>query len=454
MSDRQLYSWTLSSVLSACRVESYPGKKSNSELQKDEGVPSISGVVPRRISLLGGAEITLRGSAFYPTTEVYIGDKKCNNTIYVSFSEIRCVAPSFEGNHMWQRLKVVNRNATVGYFYDFSYVSPAEAIELEENSDSNQEWSWDSLASVQKLLSKFQKKKISLTPENRSRWRKEALRRNRQRQLDIGLNRDGDDDWSRRESIMNDSITLRYLESINRLETRYPHAVPNAYILFSKLYLAVESYPVDQRGALGELKKAAAIRFLERTWQDDSPADPNRSQLSQFQVLALAWAAVTDTKLYISTIDQQDRIWGLLESLAIIQRAHNDLGEGISFDDSQEPDSPSCAMGTYKRFLEHLDGVHPDVRISVETDVNSGAALSNAAIIEEIRNQHTSLFHQYSSQDRQLIRSGIESTNTHFSQYVDRLRAAVVNRFPNIPRPQLEELTGSLTMEALLDAEE
>lgn len=56
--------------------------------------PEITQISKNKFEASGGEKVTITGSNFYPTTQVYLGDVKATNVTVVSDSEIQCVMPA------------------------------------------------------------------------------------------------------------------------------------------------------------------------------------------------------------------------------------------------------------------------------------------------------------------------------------------------------------------------
>jgi catalase len=144
-----------------------------------------------------------------------------------------------------------------------------------------------------------------------------------------------------------------------------------------------------------------------------------------------------------------------VEALANIQRAHNDGNSAVNFNLFDEQDSPSCADGTFKRLMEHLDLSHPDVNLTV---------IGNDSITSAIREQHRILFESFPEEQRQEIENSFratlevpESQQTYlrvfdpYNRYRRQLVVSVQNVLPSVHQSQIFDLTSRVWMEALLD---
>jgi hypothetical protein len=289
-------------------------------------------------------------------------------------------------------------------------------------------------------------------------WLEDAKARNENRTKNLKAVET--DSWILSENIMKGTITRNYLESINRLELRYPQAVPYARQyseeVLNEIYQTVEKFDATTRGRTGPVKKAAALRYLDRVMTNHEwdriefsgyPWEPNDflidpvSKLSNIEILSLVWLAVHDQAIFTQQSEIEDRLWGLIEAFANIQRAHNDSNGGIEFSVLIVNDAPSCAMGTFKRLIEHLEQSHPDIVFEKN--------IANEMIVRELLLQHQKLFGQITEEQKELIQQGLETQSEAYKNYLAALQSEVLKVAPNIPVQQLEENTNELLMEAL-----
>ncbi len=272
-------------------------------------------------------------------------------------------------------------------------------------------------------------------------------------------------EWGPVETAMNQISSQGMMDSVKRLKRRYPQAIPNALAAFEEAYLmVVNDPPSDFERAL---KQEAAFRFVERVrvnFTQELPTYPYRLSPSDLdlntglniqQFIALAWFAANDTSIFIDPRDVEDRRIGLLDSFAVIQRAHNDHDEdqAILWDELDEEDAPSCFLGTVKRILESLDQVHPDVRLN-------SAPPTRSEVATDIRQQNERIFPSFwlalSEPSREQIRQYVDEANDEieslpqFETYRAQLRHAVRTGSPLIPEELLAEQTNTLAMLALL----
>ncbi len=281
--------------------------------------------------------------------------------------------------------------------------------------------------------------------EQLAEWRAAAEQRNQAR-TQVMRQVQGNNNWHEAETIMNRDTTVRYLESINRLERRYPGAVPQAEQNYREAFSQLHHLKVDGKGASADLKKDAAFRYFDQPKVQDSIG----SGLNNRQVLSLAWAAVQDKSIFSTRLEREDRKWGLLESLANIQRAHNDClaGGAIEWRQTHQADHPSCEVGKFKRLLEHLDQLHPDVQLS--PPLREDRAPSPQIMTDAILEGHRALAHTISVSERRRIASDPTATQA----YRERLIARVREIHPAIQAATLEAHLGADFMEMLFDAEE
>jgi hypothetical protein len=183
------------------------------------------------------------------------------------------------------------------------------------------------------------------------------------------------------------------------------------------------------------------------------------SELNNKEVLALAWAAIQDKDIFPSSQDTEDRQWGLLEALANIQRAHNEDEDGvINWDPEQlredpntgalvpDTDQVSCEVGKFKRLLEHLDGIHPDVRFNSET-------IPSQMVIQAIHDEHLNLAKEIPLSDRQQIAESFHNPADQglYLAYVQRLKERVHSIHSRIPLESLDSHLDADMMESLFN---
>ncbi|MFZ9596097.1 MAG: ankyrin repeat domain-containing protein [Bdellovibrionia bacterium] len=228
-----------------------------------------------------------------------------------------------------------------------------------------------------------------------NRWKNEAKKRQEERHIEqingiqTVLDRSNstqlnpNPSWGAGESIMRLERSHRLTLSVNRLDQRYPSALPNQKYALHALYRSVAEFDPKNDGEK-KLKKAAAIRFLNRVFAEnendfveEQPVlkigksvlltrkreirNP-KTHLSVAQYLALNWYAMNDRSLYPTENDRLNKLWGFIEAAAHIQRAHNDHAEKKGQIEWRVGlDHPSCIQGTFTRLVEHFSDVHPDV---------------------------------------------------------------------------------------------
>ncbi len=290
-------------------------------------------------------------------------------------------------------------------------------------------------------------------------------------------------EWGRAESIMNRPVTQAFVQSMNRLERRYPGAFPQSATYLGEVrsaLLALTPNTSEKR-----LKKEAAFRFLDRVSQSfylDQNRDYSYPMTSYSQapggegnveqVIALVWAAVRDEGVYRTSQEREERKWGLLDSLARIQRAHNEKSDGsIEWSFALAADQPSCQSGTFIRLLESLDHNHPDVRInsvlqSAVDPLNRAAVLaaepSADQVAGDLLGKHREIFPLFlvslNEAEREEFLELAESYEERiqesetYQRYVQALRSAVKADSPAISEHALVQQTGFLSVCALINS--
>ncbi len=291
----------------------------------------------------------------------------------------------------------------------------------------------------------------SPTPAQMSEWRVAAEARISTRNLAIERFQ-GNNTWGVGESIMSRDSAIRYLQSLNRLERRYPSAVPQAEKSFSDVLMQLHLLDVSSRGASAELKKDAAFRYFDQ----HNTIDSLGSGLNSREVLALAWAASKDQAIFSTPQEIEDRTWGLLESLANIQRAHNDClpGGEIQWDPQYGPDSVSCEPGKFKRLVEFLDQQHPDVQLNPRV-----VSPSPAEIAEAVLQAHLDFARTLSASDRHAVTHCFQYPElangkpTACQYYVARLKIKVRETLTEV-EPTLLDAVLAESMESLFERNE
>jgi len=295
-----------------------------------------------------------------------------------------------------------------------------------------------------------------LSNENLLKWTNEAKDRNAKRTAAISIIKEKK--WPDAHNIHRTEIIKNYLESINRLETRYPLAVPNAELAFHQIYEMVETEDVSNRGAEAEAKRQAAIRYLDRVATQhhydhlflytqaefrSHQKDPMPSGLKNTEVLSLGWAAIHDRTVFHSDSEVSDRRWSLIETFALIQRLENLKKGKIHFDYKKEKDKPTCPVGTFTRILEHIDQIHPDVKIN--------SVITNSDISSQIISIHNRIFFDLPINERVKIQTDFSGQGPHYLAYLNQLRDQVHRTAPLIQSEQIEELTNNAMMSTLLE---
>lgn len=118
-------------------------------------------------------------------------------------------------------------------------------------------------------------------------------------------------------------------------------------------------------------RKKVARRCIKRiTDLDDNFIDPS-SKLSMKELLALSFTAIRDNNYHQREIEDAENqfIAGLVE----IQRGYNSS--------DTEKDKPICASGAFNKFIESLQGIHPDCNIQYIT--TETASLKLPIIVRE-----------------------------------------------------------------------
>jgi hypothetical protein len=307
--------------------------------------------------------------------------------------------------------------------------------------------------------------------------------------------------WGQAETAMNDESAVAAVQSINRLDRRYPEVLNQSGRQVRPALDQVRAMVQESAAptALDRHKKAAALRFLERVRIDFThernshglvypyALAPNlrdgRSNLSIQELIALTWRGASDRSLFRTDADFASRKRSLVDTFATIQRAHNDHGENgaIIWDESREPDSPSCYQGTYKRILESLNNHHPDV-VGINTDESAAVAASLAAsernaaaplalgraaspssadISRDIRAVNQDLFPHFfnglTTERQAQLRAIIEAYNpvqmeasADYRNYLQQLRTRVRETSPMISHEAIEAQTNPDAMLAFL----
>jgi hypothetical protein len=293
-------------------------------------------------------------------------------------------------------------------------------------------------------------------------------------------------EWGPAETAMNQASTAAMVDSVNRLERRYPQAFPQSSAAFEELYVAAMN--ARAQNSEKHLQKEAAIRFMDRVrlnFGDDIASGYTmplareggelRVGLHVRQYLSLAWFAVNDAQIF-NEEEVMRRKAGLIESLARIQRAHNDHGPGdaILWDPAAESDAPSCFLGTLKFIFESLNHHHPDVlginpaesAVIAETTAGEvsapggGAMPAMADVSRDVRLENLRLFPIFwatlSEEDQVELEAQIEEYGEEieeldtFKAYLQQLREAVRESLPRVTEEVLIQQTSPHVMLALL----
>jgi hypothetical protein len=306
--------------------------------------------------------------------------------------------------------------------------------------------------------------------------------------------------WGQVETAMNDDSSVAAVESINRLDRRYPQVLNQAAEQIRRALDQVYTMVRDSAASTDKQRhqRAAALRFMDRVnldfaheFNSDGLAynyrlapgyrDP-RSHLTTQELIALVWSAATDRSIFTTAADLDARMRSLVDAFATIQRAHNDHGESgaIIWNEAIEADQPSCYPGTYKRILESLNAQHPDVHGIVPGEAAAFAASvvgsgggsvqssnqspSAAEISRDVQQTNAELFPVYfaglTPARQDALRGVIDAydqdrvaTLPEYQIYLGQLRARVRQISPAITDARLEENTNVEAMIAYIGSE-
>ena len=100
--------------------------------------------------------------------------------------------------------------------------------------------------------------------------------------------------------------------------------------------------------------KRCVIRITDPGYQFSDPD----SHITTKQLLALSFLAISDDQMRTSSFE--DAKAQFIEALYEIQRGYNLSEDGV---DQGGPDRPICCAGTFNKFIEKLQGVHPCCKI-------------------------------------------------------------------------------------------
>lgn len=407
----------------------------------------------------GGTRIYIEGKGFYPEMRVIFGKRRpCLHIEVISMEKLQCIAPPHIGGSQIQEVLLQYPSGAYAES-SWKYRIPERKI------DKIHKRRFDAKKFAQELASQAG---FTLDDNHSQKWKNHMRDREAMRNRSIYCLSEKKH-WQNSESIMRTKFTIQYLRAINRLEQRYPDAATQANTTISQVYQFVESYPTFPTDRLKSLKKEAALRFLDRAltfFRDDVsfryqyPMHSNQDfcllKLNIFQIISLAWEAIHDREIFKTQFDQEDREWGFIDSLATIQRAHNSERNTDAFD-LEESDDPSCSGGIYKRLIEHLDGIHPDVQFYPELfshNYNEGKIeIPDQMIALEIQQQHSRLWSDLDERHRERIRESYLNHSQDSEEYIKQLKARVVSSAPKIPLNQLHHMMNDVFIFSLLEVE-
>ena len=179
--------------------------------------------------------------------------------------------------------------------------------------------------------------------------------------LENNLNEEGEtllDELNGVDSTHTASVHKTVSESALRLQLRYGH-VDEAELqdLLEQATLWMVSIYVE--GEKIEVALRAMVRITDPAYSFSDPT----SGISLRQLLVLVWQAMHDEGNRSGTLADAKQLW--LEALYEIQRGGNLLEGG--FDDQGSEDLMICPAGTFNKFIEKLQSIHPDGQISFIT---------------------------------------------------------------------------------------
>jgi hypothetical protein len=153
------------------------------------------------------------------------------------------------------------------------------------------------------------------------------------------------------------SVHKTVSESALRLKTRYGAKLEGdgLQVTLAAATSWVRALPEELQDPVG--KNAAAKRCIDRIGKS-SFVDP-QSQTKTPELLALTWLAIHDDSQRIGLVEDARNLW--IDGLYEMQRGYNLSAVGV--DDGKKEDRPSCEAGTFNKFIEKLQGVHPDAVI-------------------------------------------------------------------------------------------
>ena len=148
--------------------------------------------------------------------------------------------------------------------------------------------------------------------------------------------------------------------------------------------------------------------------------DPG-SEVTTYQMLALAWAAIHDEAIYNKNETEEvrkdkvkDAERAFLQGLYEIQRGYNFDEKGREMEGGTDKDKEICAAGTFNKIMEKLNGIHPDVKILFITWESL-----NAKLLKVIQEKAAIYLEKNPEKVAAVIKEG------NFSPIADQIKAAV-----------------------------
>jgi len=259
---------------------------------------------------------------------------------------------------------------------------------------------------------------------------------------------------------LNPDVSLRYITSVDRLDLRYPFAVPNAEIYFEEIRNSVREFDVSDKHD-GVNIRDAALRFLNTNYIQVSEQDRDRIQLLDFQMsalnqkelMSLVWAAIHDRQIFDEE-QRKNRTWEFIVSLGKIQRTYN-TQPGLSEIDwnSANPDRRGYADESFKRLLSSLHEHHPDVVIFQPSNEMSYEDLT--AAIEET---HHDLWNSLSPSEKAALHlsQGADEDEAYLQPlrfYRSRLITRILATKPNADRDTVQNRVSLSWVQNQMDSE-
>ena len=441
--------------------------------------PGIYSIYPTSGPAAGGTRITIYGQNFAKNARVTVDDShSCQSVTYLSTALLECVVPAASYPSFRHSVSIKVENPDHQYHSDtldsaFTYEpTPGATQTFQLNPGVRFEPAVPQPTSLAQRMNARETRPVAHAQV-----------------------------WGQAETAMNDESAVAAVQSINRLDQRYPEVLNQSGRQVRPALDQVRAMVQESAAptTLDRHKKSAALRFLERVRIDFThernshnlvypyPLAPNlrdgRSNLSIQELIALTWRGATDRRLFQTEADLSSRKRSLVDAFATIQRAHNDHGNhgAIIWDENLEPDLPSCYQGTYKRILESLNHHHPDV-VGINTDESAAVAASLAAsernaaaplalgraaspsngdISRDIRAVNQALFPHFvnglTTERQAQLRAIIEAYNpvqmeasADYRNYLQQLRTRVRETSPMISLEAIEAQTNPDAMLAFL----